>query len=179
MGLALAIERQMQPIFGKQHLSEQSRSGAAAGDGMRGCRRLADLLAGATGELLAYMLDHLPLAGNDLQRLAHIFADLAQIVAAAARAARRRGMDYALARQMLRQRAALGLAPFKTSDRNLLPRRRLSRHLRLGLGGSGASFGRKQRIALSEDQTVGGCKIMGKRIAGLRHRAMESQHGIL
>ena len=39
-------------------------------------RRLADLLAGPAGQLLAHGLDDLPLARNDLQRLGDVLADL-------------------------------------------------------------------------------------------------------
>src|ERR1700722_6891676 len=70
---------------------------------MRGRRRLRDRLAGAAGELLAHVLDHLPARRHMLQRLGHVLADLAQRAAAAARARGRCRMDDALTRQMLRQ----------------------------------------------------------------------------
>jgi hypothetical protein len=94
---------------------------------------LSDRLAGAAGELLAHVLDHLPLPRNELQRLRHVFADLAQPVATAARAIGRSGMDNALARQMLGQwppgRAPplerlyfdpLGLGPLRSQSRRRL-----------------------------------------------------------
>ena len=46
------------------------------------------------------MLDHLPLARNELQRLGHVLADLAQVRAATARADRQRWIDDALAWQV-------------------------------------------------------------------------------
>ena len=99
----------MQAVLGEQHLRQQRRSGASARDRMRGRRRLGDRLAGPAGELLAHVLDHLPLARHHLQRLGHVLAQLAQR-AAAARAGRRRRIDDALARQMLGQRPARRLA---------------------------------------------------------------------
>ena len=64
-------------------------------------RRLADLLAVAAGELLADVLDHLPLPRDHLQRLGDVLAQLAQPRAAAAQAGGRAGLDHPLARQML------------------------------------------------------------------------------
>jgi len=106
VGRALPVERQMQPVFGKQDVGEQSRAGAAARNGVEGCRRLGDRLAGPAGELLAHVLDHLPLPRNELQRLRHVLADLAQPVAPAARAIGRDRIDDTLAWQVLGQRPA-------------------------------------------------------------------------
>jgi hypothetical protein len=64
-------------------------------------RRLADLLAIAAGQLLADVLDHLPLPWDDLQRLGDVLAQLAQPRAAAAQALRRPRLDHPLAWQML------------------------------------------------------------------------------
>ena len=77
---ALAVERQMQAVLGEQDMGEQLRPRAPAGDRVRWRRRLADRFAGPAGELLAHVLDHLPLARNELQRLGHVLADLAQVV---------------------------------------------------------------------------------------------------
>ena len=68
-------------------MRQQPRPGAAARDRMRRRRRLGDLLAAPARELLAHVLDHLPLARHQLQRLGHVLAQLAQR-AAAARAGR-------------------------------------------------------------------------------------------
>ncbi len=64
-------------------------------------RRLADLLAVAAGELLANVLDHLPLARDHLQRLGDVLTQLAQPRAAAALAGCRPRHDHPLARQVL------------------------------------------------------------------------------
>ena len=69
-------------------------------------RRLADLLAVPAGELLAHVLDHLPLARDHLQRLGDVLAQLA--TAARRRSSRRPSArhDHPLARQMLGERLA-------------------------------------------------------------------------
>src|SRR6185312_5777934 len=95
---------------------------------MRGGRRLGDRFAGPADELLAHVLDHLPLARNELQRLGHVFADLAQSAVAAAWADRRCRIDDALPWQMFRQRPAAWLAALERWHRNLL-----GCHLRRGL----------------------------------------------
>ena len=77
---ALTIERQMQAVFGEQDMGEQRGPGTSARDRVRWRRRLGDRLAGPAGELLAHVLDHFPLARNELQRLGHVLADLAQVV---------------------------------------------------------------------------------------------------
>ena len=87
--VALAIERQVQAVLGEQDMSEQLGTCAPARDRMRGRRRLADRFAGPAGELLAHVLDHLPLPRNELQRLGHVLADLAQSAVTTAWAGRR------------------------------------------------------------------------------------------
>jgi hypothetical protein len=80
------------------------------------------------------VLDHFPLARDELQRLGYVLTDLAQCPAPTARAGRGRRVDDALARQMLGQRTARRPAPLEAAHHDLRPRRRqLSR--RLGLGG--------------------------------------------
>ena len=76
--VALPVERQMRPVLGEQDLGQELRSGAAARDRMRGRRRLRDGLAFAAGELLAHVLDHLPLRRHVLQRLGDVLAQLPQ-----------------------------------------------------------------------------------------------------
>ena len=83
---ALTVERQMQAVLGEQDMGEQLRSRTSARDRVRWSGRLADRFAGPAGELLAHVLDHFPLPRNELQRLGHILADLAQVGAAATRA---------------------------------------------------------------------------------------------
>jgi hypothetical protein len=75
------------------------------------------------------VLDHFPLARNELQRLRHVLANLAQPAIAAAWAGRRHRIDKAFSRQMLRQRPAGWLAALERWHRNLL-----GCHLRRGLG---------------------------------------------
>src|SRR6266851_714088 len=69
-------------------------------------RSLADLLAVAAGELLADVLDHLPLTRDHLQRLGDVLAQLAQPRAATAQAGGRARLDHPLARQMRGERMA-------------------------------------------------------------------------
>src|SRR5437879_13836647 len=73
---------------------------------MERCRSLADLLAGAAGELLADVLDHLPLTRDHPQRLGDVLAQLAQPRAATAQASGRARLDHPLARQMCGERMA-------------------------------------------------------------------------
>ena len=136
IGRALAVERQMQAVLGEQHMGEQPWPGAPARDRMRGRRRLGDRLAGPAGELLPHVLDHLPLARHQLQRLGHVLAELAQD-AAAARAGRRqpdrrcaRAADARASgrRAGLRRRKALDL------DRVGARRRACDLYRRLGFG---------------------------------------------
>src|ERR1700748_2062620 len=75
-------------------------------------RRLGNRLARAGRERLATVRDHLPLARNELQGLGHVLAELVQS-AAATRARRGRRIDDALARQMLGQRPASHLLPYR------------------------------------------------------------------
>ena len=123
----------MQAVLGEQDVGEQLGPGAAARDRMRGRRRLGDRLAGAAGELLAHVLDHLPLPRHELQRLGDVLAELAQRPAAAARAGRRRRIDDALARQMLGQRPARRLAPLERWHRRSCSARCRHPCRRLGL----------------------------------------------
>jgi hypothetical protein len=70
----------------------------------------------ARQENFSHMLDHPPLPRNELQRLRDVFADLAQPVAAAARAIGRSRMDDALTRQMLGQLPAGRTLPLERVD---------------------------------------------------------------
>jgi len=90
----------MQAVFGEQQLRQEGVSGAPTRDRMRGSRRLRDRFAGAAGELIAHMLDHLSPARHHLERVGYILAELAQS-AAATRAGRRHGIDDPLAWQMI------------------------------------------------------------------------------
>ena len=66
------------------------------------------------------MLDHLPLAWNELQHLGHVLAELAQPAIATAGTGRRHRIDKALPWQMLRQRPARWLAPLERGYRDLV-----------------------------------------------------------
>src|SRR5690606_3921859 len=85
------------------------------------------------GELLAHVLDHLPPARHTFERLGHILAELPDH-AAALGAGARCWMDDALARQMLRQRPAGGLALERRAPGGPCRRRHLRRCLVLGGG---------------------------------------------
>src|SRR3981189_1151692 len=104
LGIAfgLAVQRLMLPELLEQDHRQQAGAGPAARDHVERRRRLADLLAVPAGELLADVLDHLPLPRDHLQRLGDILAQLAQALAAAAQAGGRCRLDDPLARQMLR-----------------------------------------------------------------------------
>ena len=77
--------------------------------------RLGDLLAVAAGELFAHRLDHLPPTRLRLQRPRHILAELAQAIAAAAFAGRRRIDHHALAGKMVGERIAFGARARKSA----------------------------------------------------------------
>lgn len=76
IALALPVQRLMLAELLEQDHCQEVWSGKAARRHMEGCRRLGDLLAFAARELLAYSLDHLPLARDHLQRLGDVFAQL-------------------------------------------------------------------------------------------------------
>jgi hypothetical protein len=78
--------------------------------------RLRNRLASPAGEALAYRLDHLPLARNDLERLRDILAELRKLRRTAAGAALRRCDHDPLARQMLRERLSPRAVAFEGFD---------------------------------------------------------------
>jgi hypothetical protein len=77
VAFGLAVQWLMLPVLLEQDHRQQTWAGPAAGDHMKGGRRLADLLAVAAGELLADVLDHLPAPRDHLQRLGDVLAQLA------------------------------------------------------------------------------------------------------
>src|SRR5260221_6865116 len=91
----------MLPVLLEQDHRQKAWTGPAPGGHMERRRSLADLLAVAAGELLADMLDHLPLPRDHLQRLGDVLAQLAQPRPAAALAGGRPRLDHPLARPML------------------------------------------------------------------------------
>jgi len=125
------MERQVQAVLGEQDMGQQLRPGTSARNGMRGSRRLGDRFAGPADELLAHVLDHLPLTRNELQHLGHILAELAQPAITATGTGGRHRIDNALPRQMLRQRPAGRLAALERGHRNLVGCGHYRRSLRL------------------------------------------------
>src|SRR4051794_13653910 len=95
---------------------QQAWAGPSSCDGMERCRRLADLLAVAAGELLPHRLDHFPLTRNRFQRPGHVFAELAQATAAAAFASRGRTDHHALAGKMIGEGIAFGPRARKSAN---------------------------------------------------------------
>src|ERR1700676_1544971 len=86
-------------------------------DDMEWRRRLADLLAVPAGELLPHRLDHFPLTGRRFQRSGHVFAELAQAIAATALTRRRRIDHHPLAGKVIRECVALGTLACKSAHR--------------------------------------------------------------
>src|SRR5450631_4725647 len=91
MALTLPVRRLMLPVLFEEDHGQKARAGKAARRNVKGRRRLADLLAGPAGKFLADVLDHLPLPGDDLERLGDVFAELGKSGRAAARASGRPG----------------------------------------------------------------------------------------
>jgi len=81
----------MLPVLFEEDHGQKARAGKAARRNVKGRRCLADLLAGPAGKFLADVLDHLPLPGDDLERLGDVFAELRKSGRAAARASGRPG----------------------------------------------------------------------------------------
>lgn len=74
--VALTMEQQVQTVLGEQDMGEELGPCTSARNRVRGGRWLGDRFAGPADELLAHVLDHFPLARNELQHLGHVFADL-------------------------------------------------------------------------------------------------------
>src|ERR1700682_4958769 len=78
---------------------------------MRGRRGLGDPLAVPAGKFLAHMLDDFPAPRLAFERFGHSLAEFAQVRTATFAAGARRRIDDALARKIVRQRAARRLDP--------------------------------------------------------------------
>lgn len=76
VALALPVQGLMLVELLEQDHGQEVGPGKAARRHMEGGRRLGDRLAVRARELLTHRPDHLPLPGNDLQRLGNIFAQL-------------------------------------------------------------------------------------------------------
>src|SRR5579863_750690 len=94
---------------------EQARAGPSPCDRMERGRRLTDLLAVTTGELLPHRLDHLPLPRHHFQRPRYVLAKLAQAVAATALTCGRRIDHHPLARKVLGECLAFGALARKSA----------------------------------------------------------------
>src|SRR4030081_1245873 len=101
VALGLAVQWLMLPVLLEQDHRQKAWTGPAPGGHMERRRGLADLLAIAAGELLADMLDHLPLPRDHLQRLGDVLAQFTQPRAAAAKAGERSRLDPPLRRPRL------------------------------------------------------------------------------
>ena len=137
VALGLPVQRLVLTELLEHDHRQQARARPGPRDRVERRRRLADLFAVPAGELLPHRLDHLPPPRRNLQRLRHILAELAQAIAAAARAGGRRIDHHALARQMVGERVALGAAAREGAHRRL--RGRLFRR-QLVFGGAGRQF---------------------------------------
>ena len=104
IALGLTVQGLVLAELLEQDHRQQVRTGPATGRRVERRRRLADLLASPAGELLADGLDHLPLPGDDLERLGDVLAHLHDAIRAAAGTGRGRRDHHALARQMLWKR---------------------------------------------------------------------------
>ena len=113
----------------KHDHGQEARSRPSPRDDMERRRRLRDLLAVATGELLPHRLDHFPPARLRLQGSRHILAELAQAVAATAFTRRRRIDHHTLAGKMIGECVALGTLARKSAHRRCLGDRCLRRKL--------------------------------------------------
>ena len=106
VALGLAVQRLVLAELLEGDHRQKSRPGPAARDYMERRGGLADLLAVPAGELLAHVLDHLPLARDHLQRLGDVLAKLGQSRAAAAEAGVRPRHDDPFAGQVFGERLA-------------------------------------------------------------------------
>jgi len=98
IAFGLAIERLMLAGLLEQDHRQQAGPHQATGDHVERRRRLADLLAIPAGELLADMLDYLPLPRDRFQRLGDRLPKLAQPAPTAAKASGRPRHDHSFPR---------------------------------------------------------------------------------
>ncbi len=132
IALRLAVQWLMLPVLLKQHHREQARADKASRQHVEGGRGLRDPLAGATGELLPNVLQHLPVPRHHLECLCHVLAELGESGRTTARAGGRAGNDDPLARQVLGQGLADGLPAREGTHARRVTARCLSEKLILG-----------------------------------------------
>ena len=84
IALDLSVQRLVLAELLEQHHGQETGTGPATSDDMERRRWLADGLAIPAGELLAHILDHLPLPRDRFQCLGERLAQLAQPPAASA-----------------------------------------------------------------------------------------------
>jgi len=143
--LSLTVERLVLPILLEQEHGEEAGPRPTARDHMERGGCLRDLLAVPAGELLPKRrrrdcrgqspkpsLDHLPGAGDDLERLGDVLAELGQPVPAAGRAGTVCRHYDTLARQMIGERLPCGALALEGGDRGGLGCRFLSDQIVFG-----------------------------------------------
>ncbi len=108
VALGLAVQGLVLPELLEHDHRQQAGSRPGARYRVERRRRLADLLAVPAGELFPHSLDDLPPARLGFQRARHVLAELAQTIASAAFAGRRRVDHNALAWQVVGERVAFG-----------------------------------------------------------------------
>ena len=137
VALALPVQRLVLAELLEQDHRQKRRPGKAARRDMERRRRLRDRLAPPAGEPLSNRLDHLPLTGDNLERLRDVLAELRQLRRTAAGAAQRRRDHNPLGQQMLGERLPRRPPAFEGLDdsrgRRTLRRQFVLRRVRLGV----------------------------------------------
>jgi hypothetical protein len=145
IAFGLAIERLMLAKLLEQDHRQQAGPHQAARDYMERCRRLADLLAIPARELLADILDDLPLPRDRFQRLGDRLPKLAQPAPTAAKASGRPRHDHAFPRQMFGEGLARGALACERRHRRGLRHRLLGGDLVVAMEGAAP-----KRVAITE-----------------------------
>ena len=109
IALGLAVQRLMLAVLLEQDHRQKAGPGPAAGHDVEWGWGLRDRLAIPAGDLLPDMLDHFPGPRDHLEGLGDVLAQLRELRASAAGAGRRRRVQDALTRQVLRKWLAGGL----------------------------------------------------------------------
>ena len=120
VALGLAVQRLMLAELLEHDHGQQARPRPSPCNDMERRRCLRDLLTVAAGELLPDRLDHLPTTRLRFQGSRHVFAELAQTIAATALTRRRRFDHHTLAGKVIGESVALGTPARKTAHRRCL-----------------------------------------------------------